>query len=207
MPIPFKPQNIIVFASTLSPIFITFYFILEGAFNGHVKFIIWLIGLFIAIISGILLRSSGGFSGNPDDMASQASDIDNYVKKCITFDGPFNGSYDKLEGPSSHAIFHGFTILYILLSVFDNPNDVGWGFVITLIIIASIDLAVRKKNNCNTVTDTIKGGALGVFFGIIWWQIIKNSKFPGEQYLYYGKEETMKKCKLSKTRFRCRKTK
>ena len=152
MPIPFKPQNIIVFASTLSPIFITFYFILEGAFNGHAKFIIWLVGLFIAIMAGILLRSSGGFAGDANDMASQANDIDNYVKKCVTFDGPFNGSYDKLEGPSSHAIFHGFTILYILLSVFDNPNDVGWGFVITLIIIAAIDLAVRKKNNCNTMT-------------------------------------------------------
>ena len=171
MPIPFKPQNIIVFASTLSPIFITFYFILEGAFNGHVKFIIWLVGLFIAIISGILLLSSGGFSGNPTDMASQANDIDNYVKKCITFDGPFNGSYDRLEGPSSHAIFHGFTILYILLSVFDNPNDVGWGFVITLIIIATIDLAVRKKNNCNTMTDTIKGGALR----FLWYYLVADN--------------------------------
>ena len=35
------------------------YFILEGAFNGHIKFLFYLIGLFIAIMLGILLRGSG----------------------------------------------------------------------------------------------------------------------------------------------------
>lgn len=201
-PIQFNPKNVIVFAASVSPIFITFYFILEGAFAGHVKFIIWLFGLFIAIIFGILLRASGQ-SISPDNV-SIAENNQNYIEKCLTFDGPFNASYSTLSGPSSHAIFHAFTISYILQSILSNPNSIGWSFLITLVIIAAIDLMIRQKNNCNPPTDVLKGLALGAFIGIIWQQIILNSKWPGPEYLYFGKENTMKKCKLSKTRFRCK---
>ena len=208
MPVPFNPQSVIIFASTVSPIFISFYLILEGAFNGNVRFIVWLVGLFIAIMIGILLRGPGTMQLEGSTPAEKTAELENYVKKCMTFDGPFNGAFAKRSGPSSHSIFHSFTIAYILSGILSNPNDVGWPFIILLIIIASIDLAIRQKNRCNTFTDTIKGGALGTFVGILWFQLIKNTSWPGEQMLYFGKEEGGKKCKLDKSRhFRCRKTK
>ena len=200
-PLPFNPKNVIVFAASVSPIFITFYFILEGAFSGHVKFIIWLFGLFIAIIIGIFLRAGGSINENDGDASQRGLD---YAEKCLTFDGPFNSSYALMSGPSSHAIFHAFTISYILQSILSNPNSVGWTFLIALVIIASMDLLVRQKNNCNRPSDVLKGLALGAFIGITWQQIILNSKWPGPEYLYFGKENSMKKCKLSKTRFRCK---
>ena len=201
MPLLFNPKSVVVFASTVSPIFITFYFILEGAFNGHLKWIVWIFGLFIAIIFGILLRASGS---SPDSIEETAIQYDNYKEKCLTFDGPFNVSYGVLSGPSSHGIFHAFTITYILQSILANPNSVGWSFLISLVIIGSIDLMVRQKNKCSKPTDMLKGLALGAFVGVIWQQVISNSKWPGKEYLYFGKENTMKKCKLSKTRFRCK---
>ena len=200
-PIKFNPKNVIMFAASVSPIFITFYFILEGAFAGHVKFIIWLFGLFIAIILGILLRAGG--ASDPDDVVAGENSL-NYVEKCLTFDGPFNAQYSTLSGPSSHAIFHAFTITYILQSILSNPNSVGWSFLISLVIIAAIDLMVRQSNKCNKPTDVLKGLALGAFIGVTWQQIILNTKWPGPEYLYFGKENTMKKCKLGKTRFRCK---
>ena len=48
----------------------------------------------------------------------------------------------------------------------------------------------------------MKGIALGVFVGIVWQQLAK--QWPGPEYLYFGKENVMKKCKLGKTRFRCK---
>jgi hypothetical protein len=204
MPAPLNPKSVILFASTVSPIFITFYFILEGAFNGNVKFVFYLVGLFIAIMLGILLRGGGNLKTNMNDPMQASSDAQEFVRKCMTFDGPFNASYSFRKGPSSHAIFHFFTIMYILLSVLNNPYDVGWPFVITLVIIASTDLAIRNSNGCSSPSDLIKGAVLGLFIGIIWWQIIANTTWPGPEYLYFGKENTMKKCKLSKTRFKCK---
>ena len=65
--------------------------------------------------------------------------------------------------------------------------------------------SLRQKNNCNTMTDTIKGAALGIFGGILYWQAINTSSFPGKEQLYFMKEDTMKKCKLSKKlKFRCK---
>ena len=202
MPLQFNPQNVIGLAASISPIFITFYFILEGAFSGHIKFIIWLIGLFIAILLGMLLRGSGSAS-SPDDL-SNAEHASNFVDKCITFDGPFSVSNILNNGHSSHAIFHSFTITYILQSIIANPNSVGWSFLITLVIIATIDLLLRHKNRCNTPTNVLKGIGLGAFIGVMWQYIILQSSWPGPEYLYFGKENTMKKCKLGKTRFRCK---
>lgn len=202
MPLQFNTKNVISFAASVSPIFITFYFILEGAFNGHIKFIIWLIGLFIAIVLGMLLRGSGSPS-NTDDL-SITEYAANYADNCMTFDGPFNVSYSFRHGPSSHAIFHLFTIMYILQGVLNNPNDVGWPFVVFLIIFAAIDLGLRQSNGCSNMSDLVKGAVLGLFIAVMWWQVIANSTWPGPEYLYYGKENTMKKCKLSKTRFKCK---
>lgn len=203
MPAPFNPKSVIIFASTVSPIFITFYFILEGAFNGNVKFIFYLVGLFIAIMLGILLRGTGNLKFSRDDIMETSSEAENFVKRCMTFDGPFNIAYSARRGPSSHAIFHVFTIMYILQSVLNNPNDVGWPFVITLVIMGAIDLGLRQTNKCSSTGDIVKGAVLGLFIAIIWWQVIANSSWPGPEYLYYGKENTMKKCKLSKTKFKC----
>ena len=186
----FNPKNVIVFASSVSPIFITFYFILEGSFNGHMKWVVWIFGLFIAVIFGLFLRAAGS---TPDSIENTSIQYDNYKDKCVTFDGPFNVSYGLLSGPSSHGIFHAFTITYILQSILENPNSIGWSFVISLIIIGSIDLMIRQKNKCSRP-----------FVGILWHQVISNSTWPGKEYLYFGQENTMKKCKLSKTRFRCK---
>ena len=90
----FNPRNVIVFASSVSPIFITFYFILEGSFNGHMKWVVWMFGLFIAIISGLFLRAAGS---TPESIENTAIQYDNYKDKCVTFDGPFNVSYGLLS--------------------------------------------------------------------------------------------------------------
>tara|TARA_B110000967_G_C18848783_1_gene543471 strand:+ start:149 stop:769 length:621 start_codon:yes stop_codon:yes gene_type:complete len=199
MPIQFNPKSIIVFASTVSPVFITFYLILEGAFNGHVKFIVYLVGLFITLLIGILLR------GDKTSIDTSPEGMGKYMK-CVTFDGPFNVSNSIRDGPSSHAIFHFFTIMYMLQGIVNNPNDIGWPFALVLIIIATIDLSLRNSNNCNTMTDIIKGAALGIFGSLLYWQSINTASFPGKEQLYFMKENTMKKCKLSKKlKFRCTK--
>ena len=46
-PIQFNPTNVINFASSLSPIFITTFLVLDGAFNGNIKFLFYLVGLFL----------------------------------------------------------------------------------------------------------------------------------------------------------------
>lgn len=202
MPIQFNPKNVINFASSLSPIFITSFLVLDGAFNGHIKFLFYLLGLFVAIILGILMRGSSKIRYMGFDDAEKALNIDNYMKKCLTFDGPFNIAYELRDGPSSHAVFHSFTIMYFFQSVINNPYDMGWPFLFLLIIIASLDVMIRKKHNCNTAGNFVKGGVLGVVIAAVWWQILNSTNY-GRQNLYYGKEDTMKKCKLGKTRFKC----
>ena len=92
----------------------------------------------------------------------------------------------------------------MLQGIIANPNDVGWPFVLSLVIIGSIDLFVRNGNKCDSISDVIKGIALGVFVSILYWQLISNTSFPGIEYLYFTKENSMKKCKLSKTKFVCK---
>ena len=113
-------------------------------------------------------------------------------------------TYDLRDGPSSHAIFHSFTIMYFLQSIINNPYDIGWPFLFLLIIIASLDIMIRKKHNCNTVGNFVKGGVLGIVIAAVWWQILANTSWPGKQNLYYGTEDTMKKCRFKgKTKFKC----
>ena len=96
-------------------------------------------GVYSSTLMYWIQDDTGDLKNTSENPIQSAEEYENFVKQCMTFDGPFNVSYSFRHGPSSHAIFHLFTIMYILQGVLNNPNDVGWPFVVFLIIFAAID--------------------------------------------------------------------
>ena len=212
--ISFTPINLLSFFSMLSPFFLTFYFIVDSAFNAHLKGIIFLVGLSIVQLVGILARSA--FPGSIDDynkLGRNRKGKEFVSAMCKVFQIPFETTYGKYKAPSGHAIFHFFTLSYILGNgIFGGlvghpslPYN-GWPFVLFLIFLAITDIVFRTKiKQCEKLNrDIFPGIILGIIGGVLWYWII----YAWEpKATYYNSMENVGpgKCKLGKTKFTCKK--
>ena len=53
---------------------------------------------------------------------------------------------------------------------------------------------------CDKMVDIVVGIVLGAIIGLVWYFIIKSWN---PSYIYYGKDDGAKQCKLGKQKFRC----
>ena len=199
----FNIRNIITFFSMLSPYFITFYFIMDSAFNSHLKGVWYLFGLMWTLIFGILAR--GLF---PDSIRKENKDITmpyKYVSAmCQVFEGPFETKYGRFRAPSDHAIFHFFTLAYILPNAINNPNFNGWFLLTFLLISCVMDIFFRVSvKMCEKPKHIAIGAVFGIIFGVAWYFL---TKVFNEKLTYYNTvegSESNKRCKTSKQKFKC----
>ncbi len=201
------PPNIVIFLAALSPILITSYFILDSAFNFHVKGYILAIGLLLTQGLGIISRSLWNrikphFRGLGRRPTGEEKELNDF---CEIFELPYKARFGIYSAPSTHAIFHSFLLAYLVWGSSVNPYHPGISAIMTLLFIGMIDLFYRKNKKCDNWIDISIGLFHGILFGSIWfWAIYAWS--DGE-YTYYGKNDAQRKCKLGKTKFRCFKTK
>ena len=106
-------ENVLIFLSALSPIFITLYFILKSVVNLEPSGFIW-----FAIVSGVLFFSymiRGMLKiRKPSNYAN--------INFCGIFRDPFELTIGRYTAPSFHMTFHSFTLSFLGWDVFSNPN-------------------------------------------------------------------------------------
>lgn len=231
MAIKFNIFNIAQFFTFLSPIIISSFLLLQSAMNFDLKAIFWLIGSCVAWFIGMLVKSGfhamddskvakAGAAGNlkPGLRTFQRTPVNhdwpmhpgttrnNTPDYCSVFEGPwYNNTIQNTSMPSLNAVFHFYTILYILLGVAENPNKPIGGIItsIVLIVNALINLAFRKMLHCDKWMDIGLGVILGGLIGTCWYFAVYNMSNPKGTWTYYGIDDDRKRCKLGKMKFRC----
>lgn len=217
MPLRFSITNILQFYTFISPILISSFLLLKSTMDYNIKGIVYLVGLSVNYIIGMLVKSlfhnydrkkmDGGEVGqfqripiqkNKPFNPGQGGPIRDY---CSIFEGPwYNNLLTSTSIPSMNAMFHSFTFSYILMGIANNPNHPGIPFIITLGVTAFFNLLYRQKLFCDKIIDIVMGLVLGSTIGLIWYYLILSLN---PSYVYYGKDDSIKQCKLSKQKFRC----
>lgn len=210
MALAFSITNILQFFTFVSPIFITTFLLLQSAMQFNIKGLVYLLGIIISYFLGILVKTFFYKTGNKrflrrligNDIPLHAGQtLKGLPDYCSVFEDPFFSSTVGITGmPSMTAIFHAFTFAYILSGVISNPHHPGIPLVIVLGLTALIHFGFRVSLFCDRWSEIAVGIILGGLFGFLWWLLI-NSWDP--RVTYYGKEDNIKKCKLTKTKFRC----
>jgi hypothetical protein len=201
MAIAFSPKNYAIFFTALSPIFIIVYLIMDSAFYANIRSIVFIVGLLLAQMVGIGMRYIipgnkkpwivEGRSPTPEERASH--DV------CDVFEDPFGSAY---LAPSTHAIFHSYTILYFFSGHFANPDKPGVLPISVLSIIAVLDLIFRKTSNCDNWSGLVWGIVIGGIIGLLYWNSVYYG-WPGPYHVYLAKDKSQSKCKLKKAKFKC----
>ena len=218
MPLTFSANNILQFYTFISPIFISSFLLLKSTMDYNIRGVIYLVGLLVNYITGMGIKSifhnydstavSQGRKGQfqrtpvrknwPINPGQTANSIPDY---CSIFEGPwYNNTLTSTSMPSMNAMFHAFTFAYILMGISDNPNHPGIPFIIILGITAILNMFYRQRLYCDKMVDIVVGIVLGAIIGLVWYFIIKSWN---PSYIYYGKDDGAKQCKLGKQKFRC----
>ena len=188
--ITLTPTNILHFFSSLSPILITSYLLLDSVFNTNVKGIIYIFGLAVSMMCGLFLKK---IIGRKDE------DLIPEGESCSIFKTPFFEQSAISKTPSLRAMFHMFTASYIGAGVLTNPHATGLPFFVVLLIISILDFLTRLKNGCEKMEHLMIGSIFGIFFGLSYWAAVFYG-WPGPKYTYYGKEDDVnnERCMLNK---------
>ncbi len=202
-------DDIMIFFTALSPIFISMYLVLESFFNYNARSFFFLTFILITQIIAALIRPLIGRKrawimdkGNPT--SNRAHDF------CTPFEDPFSafGGGELYSAPGPHAVFHAFTFVYLLLGNINNPNHPGTPFICFALIYGIIDLVFRWKSSCSAPPDILWGGVIGGLCAWGFFTLFYHTSDFGKKNVYYAQESYAKKCKLNKKQqFRCVKTK
>ena len=203
MAIELELTNIMKFLTAASPIFISLFFIMETAFNASFRGIIWGFGILLTQILAMLLRAAPFMKnfGKREYLKYKPNRAPNDNERmpdlCSIFDDPF---YPEYAAPSTHGVFHAFTLMYIILGVSRNPTPQGISFIITLSLIAATDFGFRVFRKCEKWTHFLMGAVIGAVAGWGWFTAV-NATDP--KLTYFGPEDNMKKCRMGKQKFKC----
>ncbi len=208
MAIAFGIDNIMIFFTALSPIIFASFFIISSFFNADLKGIIWLLGMFITQGIAAVGRSAlGKIAPHPwlkEGRMAKASELPTH-DFCEIFEPMFESGRMSVA-IDSHALFHGFTLTYLILGNSANPHTPGNFFIVFYSIVAILDLLYRQMKGC--VYDIMLGTGLGIIIGaalsIGWFSLITGLKFLGYNFVFFGSDLEASKCKLSKRTFKCK---
>lgn len=192
MPLKLTPKNVLLFVTSISPILISSFLVLESFMYGNMKGVIYLFSLIIALTVGLSAQNTMKISPPPGFMTRY-----NESGLCNIFESPMKTNYTT---PSLRALFHMFTFTYVMIGVASKPNRSGLIFSSLLLGIMVMDYIVRVKNNsCDTTSSVMFGYIFGFISAMIMWFLIYFG-WPGPEYTYYTGEKVVKKCSLDKSK-------
>jgi hypothetical protein len=150
----------------LSPVFISVFMLMTSLFNKDFKGFIWL----MCSIVGIVIMMGINTIFLSDQVCP--STINNTI--------PFFSKYQSL---SLSSFFIMFTLFYLMAPMHYN-NDWNYYAIFGFLILFGVDAFTKYTYFCITLVGIFSGSVLGMFFGIMWFFIIKSA--GGDKLLYYN---------------------
>ena len=172
----------------LAPFIIVCYFSLSSVFNQDIKGLIYLGGLMIACVFGLMV---GPFFGElPEDKAP--------VCDMITIGN--NGSFSKIPLGIIMLSYTFFYLLYIMINYKVIKSNVTTILLFSILIAG--DIIWNGLNKCYNGLGIIGSLVIGGGFGYIWGMVINSINKPNLLYLNVGSDQTV--CsRPSKQLFKC----
>jgi hypothetical protein len=194
MGIKLDPYNVAKLISNLSPVLISFFFLMSSILDQNLKGFVYLLGVLLASFLNVFLVQH--FNTPMLFNKEKSKPI-----SCGVFELPW--LVPQTSVPCSNTIFHTFTLSYFI-SMMNNSGKFNPSLIVFLSIIFIIDISSRYYKNCTTIPGIIFGAIGGTIYGILWFVIWWAAGI--KEVLYYDELSSNNvKCVESKTKFVCKK--
>jgi len=176
--------DIISGMALIAPFLVAFSMIMISVVNTNIKGFIYLLGLIILFIFVYLFQQTIG---------QRPVDVNKF---CSLF---FVSSYSV---PSFNSALYLYTIIYVLLPMVTNEM-INFPLIIVFLTLYVLDSIIKIRNKCTPVIGIVMGSILGLFFGIVWFLMIRSTGQSG--LLYYDDLISNKVAcsKPTKQKFKC----
>jgi len=161
----------------LAPFIIVCYFSLSSIFNQDIKGLIYLGGLMITCVFGIMLGSIVGEI--PDDRQP--------VCNMITIGN--NGSFSKIPLGIIMLAYTFFYLLFIIIKYSITASNIPTMVLFSFLIAG--DIVWNFANKCYSNIGIIMALAIGGGFGYLWGMVIDSINKPNLLYLNVGSDQTV----------------
>ena len=185
------------FFTIMSPMLIASYAIMQSAFNGTVKGVIFVAGAAIIMFLGKLISSSF-----PNRVPR------NFSAACNIFETAAMGWGTTYSSPGPHQLFLWYTAWYICLPMFVN-STVNWSLfgLFIMLILGSAILRVWQLS-CVRLIDVMLGALFGSCWGVLWWFMMSRAERgydPPLELTYFNRDSDNQQCTIGPKAFRCKK--
>ena len=155
--------SILQLISSLSPLFMSVFFILSSISNGDLKWTMFLAGLIfmVFIFSLAALTTDAKF----DKTINSAF----YKRECNFVSFPFHLSDYTIPNFNSTALSFIFAYIYLPMVQFESYNLVLLSIIMVLFF---IDGVTKVMNGCTPIIGVLMGMAIGWIVGYLWYLIV-----------------------------------
>ena len=150
--------------SLISPFLLAFSMIMISVINTNIKGLVYLLGLVVLFIIVYLFQQSIG---------QRTVEVNKF---CNLF------SITNFSVPSFNSALYLYTTVYTLLPMVSN-DMINFPLIIVFLLLFISDSIIKIRNKCTPVIGVVMGSILGLFFGVIWFLIIRSTGQTG--LLYY----------------------
>jgi hypothetical protein len=189
MALLFSFLPIVEYFSLIAPTIIALFILFAGVLNKDLKGLIYIAGLMISLIIGIMIKPFFGGSVPQDAHAA-----------CNIFGDSFPNS--NFSNPSLDTLAIAFSAAYLLIPMFVN-GTINLTIIISFILVLFTNGMFRLKLTCNQPLDIIIGCLIGLLCGGGFYAFIK--EYGGDKYLFFSNTDSNNvMCdKPSSTKFKC----
>ena len=181
-------NNVLKFTSVLSPLLIIFFLVTLSLFNQDIKGIVYLAGIFFALVINIFI--SGQIKNKTPRDASIICNVFNYP----------NSDYNI---PSISSVMIAFSIAYLLLPMRYN-NNMNYFVLVALCSLFGIDAYTKTANLCSPNSGVVLGGLVGFMLGSLWFAIFHTAGYDSLLYFETYSSNRVFCEKPSKQQFKCK---
>ena len=193
--------------------FISFAAVVTSIMNSDIKGIIYAAGICIVMFLGNLLSSTFPYRvpGYQQGTRNRIRGSATFNPACNTFGGTGEGWGTLYSSPEAHALFFGFTLVYMCSGMFFH-NNINWLVLIALLLLTILSGFFRTSSSmlCANYVDLFIGLGMGFVFGLIYYIIIssiESSYSPQLDLTYFNSLSNKEKCGLQNKKFVCKKVK
>ncbi len=179
----FHPIQLIIFFISVSPLFLSFFFLTISIFNQDPKGFVYLGGVLISSFVWLMLSFMINPQGPPDEQGPPDHQVDPAHEACSILNWNALNNQSK-KSPNYSSFYIAFTCAYILSPMVVN-NQINWLVVIFLLLFFVADAYLNIRYECTGAIGVMLGSLTGLCLGVSWFTLFYST---GNSDLLYFQE-------------------
>lgn len=191
--IPLSGGSILQLISSLSPLYLSVFFILSSISNGDLKWTMFLAGLiFLVFIFSLAAMTT-------DAKFDKVNGSAFYKRECNFVSFPYGLSEYTIPNFNSTALSFIFAYIYLPMVQFESYNIVLLSIIMVLFF---IDGVTKVMNGCTPIVGVLMGLAIGWIVGYLWYLIVAGAN---NNLIYFNNSNTNPICSRPNNQtFKCK---